>query len=199
MSRRAQCWVQNASGVERLAEFFTTTPDPWVRLHLPCAPPVFGAGSTRSFSDYFQGSSRVKAMSLDEVCDWLRGCECLTDQALFFQEDFWQHPLTFEQIRKGDCEDHALWAWRKLAEIGIPARLTAGRWRGVAHAWVLLDYPQSELLLETTAKTEPMIRQVDATTRAEYCPALGVDHRFLTYVHAGYPKFQSGGSPGPSA
>lgn len=179
--------------MERLAEFFAGSEDPWARLHLECAPLAFGAGSTRSFSDYFRGVSRVPASSLRDVCDWLLGCECLTDEALFLQEDFWQHPLTFEQLRKGDCEDHALWAWRKLGEIGIAARLTAGRWRGVAHAWILLEQPDGERLFETTSKTLPMVRSLDQMTRAEYCPALSVDHRFRTYVHAGYPIFQVGG------
>lgn len=193
MPRRVESWVQAASGMERLADFFAGTADPWARLHLDCAPLAFGAGSTRSFSDYFRGVSRVAAASLDDVCSWLRGCECLSDEALFLQEDFWQHPLTFEQLRKGDCEDHALWAWRKLAELRIPARLTAGRWRGTAHAWVLLESSHGDQLFETTAKTSPMIRPLDGTTRAEYCPALGVDHGFRTFVHAGYPAFRSGG------
>jgi hypothetical protein len=192
MPRRVESWIHKTSGLEQLAEFFASARDPWTRLHLTCAPLAFGAGSTRSFAEYFQGVSRVPARSLPEICEWLRGCECLTDAALFFQEDFWQHPLTFEQIRKGDCEDHALWAWRKLGEIGIPARLTAGRWRGVAHAWILLDQADGEKLLETTAKSDPMIRPVDATTRDEYHPALSVDHGFRTFVHAGYTRFHSG-------
>jgi len=89
--------VHNTSGLERRVEFFAATSDPWVRLHLQCAPPALGAGSTRRVSDYFQGISRVAASSLQEVCDWLRGCECLSDEALFFQEDFWPHFHTHVQ------------------------------------------------------------------------------------------------------
>ncbi len=191
MPRLIKTWVEATAGLGGLAEFFSRHGDPWDRIHLTCAPGAFGAGSTRSFSDYFQGRSRVPARSFDEVCAWLLDCECLSDQALFFQEDFWQHPLTFEQIRKGDCEDHALWAWRKLGELGIPARFTAGRWNGVAHAWILLDRADGVHLFETTSKTRPLVHPLDAGTRARYCPALSVDQGFRTYVYAGYPRFHA--------
>jgi predicted transglutaminase-like cysteine proteinase len=32
-----------------------------------------------------------------------------------------EHPGAFERRRRGDCEDFALWAWRKLAEVGVDA------------------------------------------------------------------------------
>lgn len=198
MPRLVESWIQGAPRVDQLAAFFAHRDDPWDRLHLECAPLAFGAGSHRSFADYFQGASRVVARSLEEVCAWLLACEFHSDQTLFLQDDFWQHPLTFEQLRKGDCEDHALWAWRKLAELQIPARFTAGCWRGVAHAWVLLDHPTGVQVFETTAKSEIMVRPLDTTTRAEYCPALSVDHRFRTYVHAGYPFFCTHREPHPA-
>lgn len=189
MSHLVESWIRQAPGVDQVARFFAEASDPWEYLHLGCAPLAFGAGSHRAFAEYFQGTSRVLVRSLSEICAWLAGCECLPDHALFFQDDFWQHPLTFEQIRKGDCEDHALWAWRKLAEIGIPARFAAGRWRGIAHAWVVLEDGAGPRLLETTAKAEPLIRDLAGPVRTEYCPALSVDHTFRTFVHAGYPIF----------
>lgn len=194
MSRLIESWVRGTSPAARVASFLEQESDPWECMHLECAPPAFGAGSTRSFTEYFSGTSRIAVASLDDLCAWLRGCECLSDQTLFLQEDFWQHPLTFEQIRKGDCEDHALWAWRKLAEMGIPARFTAGRWKGIAHAWIGLELDGNPHLLETTRKTDPMLRRVDGEVRAEYCPALSVDQALRTYVHAGYPQFAQGGS-----
>jgi len=189
MSHLVESWIRQAPGVDRIARFFAEASDPWECLHLACAPLAFGAGSHRAFAEYFQGTSRILVRSLSEICAWLAGCECLPDHALFFQDDFWQHPLTFEQIRKGDCEDHALWAWRKLAEIGIPARFAAGRWKGIPHAWVVLEDPKHPCVLESTAKTDPLIRPLDPSTRSEYCPALSVDHGFRTFVHAGYPLF----------
>src|SRR5205085_1473130 len=68
------------------------------------------------FAWYFEGQSAVTVGSVDDVCEWLLECEYVHDPELFHEPDFWQHPRTFERLRKGDCEDHALWAWRKLVE-----------------------------------------------------------------------------------
>ncbi len=35
----------------------------------------------------------------------------------------------FRGKRRGDCKDHALWAWRKLNELGIAAELVCGQSR----------------------------------------------------------------------
>lgn len=191
MPRLLESWGPGPFGADQLAVFFEPGRDPWDRIPLACGPNTFGAGSTRCFTEYFQGTSRVTVRSLDEVATWLQACECLTDRALFSLDDHWLHPLTFEELRKGDCEDHALWAWRKLAEIGHPARFAAGRWNGVAHAWVLLDGPEGVRLFETTAKASPMIHPLDAAIRTAYCPALSIDHGMRTFVHAGYPRFHS--------
>ena len=66
--------------------------------------------------------------SLQEICEWLVGCDYADDEAFFNEPDFWQHPVMFEQTRKGDCEDHALWAWRKLVELGFEAELVRGHY-----------------------------------------------------------------------
>ena len=79
--------------------------------------------------------------------------------SLFNEIDLWQHPSSFEELRRGDCEDFALWAWRKLAELGIDAEFFVGRILSVEepdvdrqHAWVVfrvgdvqfLSSPQQE-------------------------------------------------------
>jgi hypothetical protein len=51
---------------------------------------------------------------------------------LFGEADFWQHPSTFERLRTGDCEDFAVWAWRKLIELGYDVDLVAGGVFGTA-------------------------------------------------------------------
>jgi len=66
-----------------------------------------------------RGQSTVCVNDIAAICEWLADCEYVRDPV--HERDFWQHPKTFEQLRKGDCEDHALWAWRKLTELGIPA------------------------------------------------------------------------------
>src|SRR5690348_3236184 len=68
------------------------------------------------------GTSRSVHGLCQRHCGDLRmaaDCEYVRDPV--HERDFWQHPKTFEQLRKGDCEDHALWAWRKLTELGISA------------------------------------------------------------------------------
>ena len=74
----------------------------------------FGAGSRRPFAHYLNGDSRVRVHSIDDICRWLQQCQYVSDSDQFKQRDVWQHPGEFETRKKGDCEDHALWAWRKL-------------------------------------------------------------------------------------
>jgi hypothetical protein len=99
--------------------------DAWERFDFDAPLHVFGNGSRHDFAWYFQGDSSVHVSSIDDVQDWLLGCEYVSDPELFNEPDFWQHPRTFEQLRRGDCEDHALWAWRKLVELGHDAHLVS--------------------------------------------------------------------------
>ena len=161
--------------------------DPWQRVDYRVPISRYGLGSKHDFAWYFEGESRVSIRTLDELRDWLIGCEYVQDPELFHEADFWQHPRTFEQLRRGDCEDHALWAWRKLLELGYDADLISGRclpWRpGVqgadrSHVWVVFRQDGQTYLLETVAKTpQRFIRRLDEV-REEYRPEYGVDrHR----------------------
>src|SRR5262245_59784941 len=114
--------------VSRLARPFLAPRDAWERIPSRIPADRFGLGSTRRFEWYFEGPSALAVQSVEDLCSWLSDCEYVTDAELFQERDFWQHPHTFELIRKGDCEDYALWAWRKLAEMGIDAELVIGRW-----------------------------------------------------------------------
>src|SRR5258708_38321119 len=53
--------------------------------------------------------------------------EYVSDAEQFHERDVWQQPWAFERRQRGDCEDFALWAWRKLAEIGLDAEFYVGR------------------------------------------------------------------------
>ena len=88
---------------------------------------AFGPGSQRPFAEYFEGESSVRVGSIDGIVAWLQTCEYVTDLELFHKRDVWLHPGAFERLKRGDCEDFALWAWRKLAEIGIDAEFCVGR------------------------------------------------------------------------
>ena len=166
--------------------------EPWERLRHGIAPPQFGAGSHHDFRWYFEGQSTVSVKDMAAICEWLADCEYVRDPDLFQERDFWQHPMTFEQLRKGDCEDHALWAWRKLTELGIPAEFYVGRWRTENgrepgfHAWVVCKHEGTQYLLETTAATGAAILRPLAEVRDEYIPHFAIDARFNSVAFGGY-------------
>src|SRR6266542_1661198 len=116
----------------------------WERVTMRVPATAFGPGSQRPFGEYFEGESSVRVGSIDGIVAWLQTCEYVTDLELFHKRDVWLHPGAFERLRRGDCEDFALWAWRKLAEIGIDAEFYVGRVTGGGdppvdrhHAWVV--------------------------------------------------------------
>lgn len=169
--------------------------DPW-----SCEPGgefarYFGSGRRHEFAEYFEGESTVPARSFDDLCDFLLGCRYVRDPDLFRERDYWQHPLTFEQTRRGDCEDHALWAWRKLKELGHPAHLVTGSGDlfreepAGCHAWVIFAARDGLFLFETTAGDRArMVRPLDEL-RAVYRPHLSVDHDGVMFVYGGLADF----------
>ncbi len=129
--------------------------DTWVSADIHVPLHFFGQGSVREFDWYFEGASTVPVSDVSTLCEWLAGCEYVRDDKLFRHEDFWQHPCTFEQLHRGDCEDHALWAWRKLVEIGLRAELfygsaivESGSDTKGGHAWVVFHDATGSFLLE---------------------------------------------------
>src|ERR687883_159994 len=141
MIRRALSLLVRPLGVAILRR--TSVPDPWERVEIRATLRQLGGGAAKDVSWYFEGESAVAVATLDDVQAWLAGCEYASDPDLFQERDFWQHPRTFEHMRKGDCEDFALWAWRKLVELGHDADLVVGRRvppsrPGARHAWVVL-------------------------------------------------------------
>lgn len=169
-----------------------TNEDPWERLDMKVPLRSYGPGSFHDFSWYFEGESSVSVATLTDVQDWLLACEYARDPDLFNEADFWQHPRTFEQIRRGDCEDHALWAWRKLIELDYDADLVTGRslpWepgrRERGHAWVVFRRDGETYLFETSAKSrEEMVRPLSAVA-AEYRPEFGVDRARARFAYHG--------------
>jgi hypothetical protein len=146
----------------------------------------FGAGSRRPFTDYLNGESHVTVQSVEDICRWLQQCEYVRDAELFNQRDVWQHPGEFEALKKGDCEDHALWAWRKLKELNVPAEFVVGRaqWseneNGGAHAWVAYRENDRTYILETTHKKRSLIYPLEAI-QERYHPWYSIDEQNETY------------------
>jgi hypothetical protein len=168
--------------------------DPWQRVEYRVPVRRYGAGSWHDFSWYFEGQSLVEIRTLDELRDWLMGCEYVQDPELFHEADFWQHPRTFEQLRRGDCEDHALWAWRKLLELGYDADLVSGRclpWQpGDAeaergHVWVVFRLDGQTYLLEAVSKSRERIIRLLGEAKTEYRPEYGVDRQRQRFAFNG--------------
>jgi hypothetical protein len=181
--------------VIRLAWRYLDDADAWQAREYDVPLSYFGEGSTHDFGWYFEGVSAVPVSDLTAVCEWLAGCEYVRDPDLFNVGDFWQHPRTFEQVRRGDCEDHALWAWRKLCELGIPAELVVGQWlhgagRGTGHhAWVVFQADGQQYVLETVAKEATTMVREFSEARAAYIPHLSVDAQFTRRIYAGYVRW----------
>jgi len=169
--------------------------DPWARYDYRAPLSAYGGGNRHEFAWYLEGESAVSASSLAEVQGWLVECEYVHDQVLFNEQDFWQHPRTFEQVRRGDCEDHALWAWRKLIELGMDADLVAGSvLRGATdvpdrgaggHVWVNLRRDGETFVFETVAKTKEHMLRPLATVRDRYRPEFGVDREGRRFAFNG--------------
>lgn len=164
--------------------------DPWERV--ACDVPLhrFGSGAQHDFPWYFDGASTVEASTVDAAQAWLLDCAYARDPDLFREADFWQHPCTFEQLRRGDCEDFALWTWRRLVELGYDADLVAGHcawWREASgHAWVVFHHDGTPHLFDPVLRDPArMIRPLDAV-RDRYCPEVAVDRHFHRYAYAGY-------------
>ena len=168
--------------------------DPWQRLPYEAPLAVFGDGARHGFDWVFEGESAVGVASLDDVLDWLADCRYETDAMLFREADYWQHPHTFEQLRRGDCEDFALWSWRKLIELGIDADLVIGRRvppgsENSRHAWILFRHQDEEFLFEPVFRDRGEAVRHISTVRAEYIPEFGVGRDRSRFLFAGYAYF----------
>ena len=191
------------SAVTRLSARLARRESAWERLTIRVPSSVFGPGSRHPFAEYFEGESRVPVRTVDDIVAWLQSCEYVTDLEMFHQQDFWQHPAAFEQVRRGDCEDFALWAWRKLVEVGIDAEFCVGRVicedrpeLDRQHAWVVYRVDGGEFLFEPAARTPSrMIRPLNEAM-GEYVPHFAVNHQFDTSAFAGSAADSRRGSLG---
>jgi len=169
----------------------TPDDDAWERLTVTPRLNVYGGGLRLDFPKFLSGPSAVSVSSLDDIQQWLLGCKYEADEILFSEPDFWQHPTTFERLRAGDCEDFALWAWRKLVELGFDADIVAGycvkdgKLAG-RHAWVVFRQDGKEFLFEPAARTkEAMIRPL-SEVRDNYVPEVGADRTGHRFAFTGY-------------
>jgi hypothetical protein len=168
--------------------------DPWARLPYEAPLAAFGDGARHGFDWVFEGPTASTIATFDDIVAWLAGCSYESDTNLFRETDYWQHPHTFEQLRRGDCEDFALWAWRRLVEIGIDAELVIGRrvppgTENSRHAWILFRQGGEEFLFEPILCERGNAVRHAATVRAEYIPEFGVSADRRRFLFAGHIYF----------
>jgi hypothetical protein len=165
--------------------------DPWERVTDWLDLRDIAAGCQHPFSWYLEGASTVHVNGIDDICDWLAGCEYKSDPDLFNEPDFWQHPVTFEHLRKGDCEDFALWAWRKLLELKVDARFVVGSWIADGgkewgqHAWVEYIADGVHMHLEPVRRGRDQMVRPLAEVRDCYVPQYTVPPSLKPEANAG--------------
>lgn len=166
-------------GVEALWE--------WQHQNIPLK--YFGGGARHPFDYYFTRESGVEVRTIDEIVAWLLECHYVTDWEQFNERDHWQHPVDFELTRKGDCEDFALWAWRKLVELGHDAEFMVGKWvrgeRAGSHAWVLLRHEGETWVFESTGRSPTRVMRRHAEAAPHYVPFASVDKALKKKVYQG--------------
>lgn len=182
-------WMREATGLAHAERVAAAQRDPWRRFALEPPLRAFGPGA-EDFRGYLTRHSRVEARTPQAVARWLLGCRYAEDTHLLDAHDHWLHPATFELVRSGDCEDFALWAWRKLVESGhdaafvVGVRTVPGAPRG-RHAWVTYLDQGEHFLLDAVERTlERIIRPV-SEVQDHYEPQVGVGRDCQRHVYAG--------------
>lgn len=75
------------------------------------------------------------------IHDFMQTCfEYVEDRVLHGVEEFWQPPELTHALRKGDCEDWAIYARHVLSHHGLPARIFAAFDAAEGHATCLVAW-----------------------------------------------------------
>lgn len=111
-----------------------------------------GFSPTFPMGSYLTQPLTVRCGSLEEVRRFLVTCRYVSDDKLHGR-DYWTPPEEFEKTRRGDCDCAAVWAWRQMVDLGIPARFVIG-WAGEfggRHAWLHVEIDGEWHVLEPFA------------------------------------------------
>lgn len=120
---------------------------------------------------------------LQGIMRFLKSCRYARDLDASGTLEHWQTPWEFEKKRVGDCEDHALWAWRKCLDLSLPARFAFGFGPGgTGHAWVQI-HARTSWILETTEKSPHRTGVLALSEAWEYRPGISVNGSARFFVH----------------
>ena len=158
--------------------------DQWLLTHVEIQGQKQGGFPKRMYVYNYRGFDRFdrKVKNLADIEAFLFKCKYMSDRKTRSQSDFWEPPDEFEKRRTGDCEDHAIWAWRHLHDMGYKARLVLGNYRRW-HAWVHIFVNGRAYLLEATQKDRwfPQTDSYDAWWSVE---RIG-NKKFAFFLHSG--------------
>jgi len=97
---------------------------------------------------YLSQPLSVGCQTVGEVRKFLSSCRYVSDKQQFDKDEYWQPPEHFEQTKKGDCDDFALWTWRQFLPMEYDARFVVGLKGGRGHAWVTFQRNGKYYLVE---------------------------------------------------
>ena len=180
--------------VSRLVFRYYDERDDWYSVDAPVPEEFYGSGCPKDFQWFLDGTLETAIASPEDLCQWLATCSYTRDADLFQSPDFWQHPRTFEQLRRGDCEDHALFAWRILRGLGYSTEFVVGFDRPDdgqvgRHAWVLFTIDGRRVLLEPVCKDPTVAIRPLEEVRAGYVPHASVDEGLRRRLYGGYVRW----------
>ena len=102
---------------------------------------------------YISQPLSIQCSTIRELRQFLSQCKYMSDEEQFNRKDYWMPPEEFEQKKKGDCDDFALWTWRQFLGMGYKARYVIGvteKYR-VGHAWVTIEKDGKYFIVEPQA------------------------------------------------
>jgi hypothetical protein len=158
-----------------------------------CGKPV--SGRRNKLFSYPLGRYVIKPLkyqcsTIEEIRKFLQNCQYISDRQQFNKEEFWLPPHEFEKVRKGDCDEFALWTWRQLIGMGYQTRFVIGRTgrSTKGHAWVTIAKDSKHYIVEPQAwrygEKLPRLKLIS------YQPAVSVewDGKHLHYFAHRLPK-----------
>jgi hypothetical protein len=129
----------------------------------------------RPMGSYLSQPLKIVCRNTDEIRAFLTTCLYVSDREQFGLRDHWMPPQEFEQTRRGDCDDFALWTCRQLLSLGYDARFVVGRAGryGAGHAWIAFRDGEKTFVLESTAAR--LGRTLPRLETLGYKPSLSVE------------------------
>jgi transglutaminase-like cysteine proteinase BTLCP len=117
---------------------------------------------------------QIVCRDMEEIRSFLSTCRYVSDREQFGVNDYWMRPEDFERVRRGDCDDFALWTWRQLLGLGYSARFvtgSAGRY-GTGHAWVSFRVNDRVFIVEPLLARRPKFPRLETL---RYRPPVSVE------------------------